>query len=119
MPDVDRTFECEVLEVHSGDDLLVLVDLGVDNLFKRIRIRLKGVDTPDAFRSRKDTVAGKVRDEISRIVNKQKCIVVLHRETKGGWVVTLYLADAFPSYSINDLLINEGYVFEDKSNGNT
>ena len=54
-------YPCEVREVFSGDDLIVMIDLGVENLFMKRRIRLHGVDTPNAVKEQKDTDAGKIR----------------------------------------------------------
>lgn len=110
-----RLYEVEVEEVHSGDDLVLLVNLGVDGLFKRVRARLKGVDTPSAFRAAKDTEAGNVRDTLKSLVARGKCSIELHTQGKGGWMVTLYIATKEdPRISINDLMIAKGYVYQGK-----
>lgn len=111
-----QTYEVEVEEVHSGDDLVLMVNLGVDGLFKRVRARLKGVDTPSAFRAARGTEAGAVRDMLRGLVAKGRCHVELHTQGKGGWMVTLYVApkDASATININDLLMSRGYVFQGK-----
>ena len=49
MAEERNTYDAEVREVFSGDDLVVLVDLGVESLWKRQRVRLAGGDTPNAI----------------------------------------------------------------------
>jgi hypothetical protein len=102
-----------VEEVHSGDDIVLLVNLGVDNLLKRVRARLQGVDTPDAYKATSATDAGKVRDWVRHYLNGKACHVEVHSDKKGCWIVTLYITekDNPIPISLNKLLQDEGYVF--------
>lgn len=110
-------FKARVEEVHSGDDLVLLVDLGIDSLYKRIRARLHGVDTPDAYKAVQGTEAGKVRDTVREITNNKACYVEVKSEGKGGWVVRLFVEnDNEPMIDVNQSLIDSGYVFS-KSGG--
>lgn len=107
-------FDVAVEEVHSGDDLVVMVNLGVDGLFKRVRIRLYGVDTPNAYRVKNDTDAGKIRDEVKLLTQNSRCSIVVQSQGKGGWLVTLFAhrnGDPAP-VNVNDLLIGRGYVYQ-------
>lgn len=108
----------EVQEVHSGDDLVLLVSLGIDNLYKKVRVRLQGVDTPDAYKAGSDTKAGKIRDQVNRLVKGKKCAIQVHTQSsgKGGWVVTLYLDANTQTETLNEILRQEGYVFGGKNN---
>lgn len=109
----DRQFEVKVEEVHSGDDLVLMVDLGVDGLHKRVRARLKGVDTPSAFRAKCDTEAGAVRDTLKSLVSRGPARVVLHSYGRGGWLVTLLiLPERSAELNVNDLLMQQGYVYQ-------
>lgn len=103
--------QAEVLEVHSGDDLVLLVSLGVDSLFKKVRVRLHGVDTPDAYRATPDTEAGKVRDLVAKMVKGKKCTIDVHTQGKGSWVVSLYLGITDDAECLNVILQKQGYVF--------
>lgn len=116
MTQEQRLYEVEVEEVHSGDDLVLLVNLGIDGLYKRVRARLKGVDTPSAFRASKDTEAGEVRDFLKSLVSKGRCAIELHSQGKGGWMVTLYVIrrDEQQVSNVNELLIRKGYVYKGK-----
>jgi hypothetical protein len=107
-------FEVAVEEVHSGDDLVVMVNLGVDGLFKRVRARLYGVDTPNAYRVRNDTDAGKLRDEIKQLTYNAHCSVIVQTQGKGGWLVTLLVHRQGESepININDMLVERGYVYQ-------
>ena len=108
-------YRVDVVEVHSGDDLVLMVDLGVDNLFKRVRARLDGVDTPDAYKTAPDTEAGKVRKFVQQLTLRKRCYVDVHNMGSGGWKVSLYLDSLGPGQSINDMLKAKGYVYEGKS----
>ena len=111
----ERAYEVEVEEVHSGDDLVLLVNLGVDGLFKRVRARLKGVDTPSAFRAARDTEAGNIRDTLRQMVAKGKCSIELHSQGKGGWLVTLFVTkDGSAATNVNEMMIAKGYVYQGK-----
>ncbi len=110
--DIERTgFACRVEEVHSGDDLMVFVDLGVDGLWKRTRVRLHGVDAPNAFRASPSTEAGKVRDEVKRLT-AGKCYLHLVREGGGGWIAELDAeTPSGETININSLLQDKGYTY--------
>lgn len=106
-----RVFEARVEEVHSGDDFILLVNLGVDGLFKKTRARLHGVDAPNAYRASPASEAGKVRDEIRKRVGS-RCLVELITEGKGGWIVnmTVFDNDNQP-ICLNKVLQERGYVY--------
>jgi hypothetical protein len=105
-------YEARVMDVISGDDLVLMVDLGVEDLFKRIRARLHGVDTPDAYRADSDTEAGAVRNDVRKITRGKKCRIEVHAQGRGGWVVTLYILDDSDSVCLNQLLMEKGFVYQ-------
>jgi hypothetical protein len=106
-----RVYDARVEEVHSGDDFILLVELGVDNLFKKIRARLHGVDAPNAYRAGPDTEAGVVRDEVRAMCAQGKCRISVVSEGKGGWVVRLYVQSGEQDICVNDVLRDKGYIF--------
>ena len=108
------TYNARVWEVISGDDLILLVDLGVDDLHKRVRARLHGVDTPDAFRAASDTDAGIVRNDVRKLTRHKNCKIEVHAQQRGGWIVTLYVLESDSSICLNALLRERGYVFQPK-----
>lgn len=110
-----KSYVVSVEEVHSGDDLMVMVNLGVDGLFKKVRVRLHGVDTPNGYKAKLGTDAGLLRDEIRKLTSG-KCRIEVVAEGKGGWLVTLF---AFVSdetrheeININELLKSRGFVYK-------
>jgi hypothetical protein len=114
---VARVYDAVVEEVHSGDDLVVLVDLGIDGLFKRVRVRLFGVDTPNAYRAKADTEAGDVRDEVRRLASLGACKVHVISQGRGGWVAILMVeTESGPPVNINEALIGRGYIYRGKDN---
>jgi hypothetical protein len=109
-------YKAVVEKVHSGDDLILMVDLGVDSLYKRVRARLQGVDTPDAYKANAETEAGRIRERVRRLVSHKHCIVDVHTTGKGGWVVTLYVAlDNEELMNVNDVLRAMGFVYNRSS----
>ena len=101
------------MEVISGDDLVLMVDLNIDDLFKRVRARLQGVDTPDAYHSKGDTIAGELRAEVRKLTKNKQCSIDVHSMGKGGWVVTLYIhTPEAESLNLNEMLKERGFVFE-------
>lgn len=99
-------YSATVEAVHSGDDLVLLVDLGVDGLFKKVRVRLHGVDTPDAFKAGADTAAGTVRDDVRKLLGGS-CRVGIVAQARGVWIVKVYIKG---DVCLNDLLISRGYA---------
>lgn len=110
-----KSFSVTVEEVHSGDDLVAMADLGIDKLFKRVRIRLQGVDTPNAYMAKVNSVAGNLRDEVRKLTLGKKCRVNIVAEGKGGWLGTLYVLQDEGELNVNELLIDRGFVY--KRNG--
>lgn len=110
-----RFFDVEVEEVHSGDDLVLLVNLGVDGLYKRVRARLRGVDTPSAFRAGKDSEAGEIRDTMRTLTSRGSCTIELHSHGRGGWLVTLFISTKESGViNVNEYLQAKGYVYQGK-----
>jgi hypothetical protein len=112
---VEKRFSATIDQVNSGDDMVAMVDLGIDGLYKKVRVRLKGVDTPNAYKATSDTDAGKLRSMVRKLVIGRKCEIVVHLQGKGGWVCTLYvLQDQDNVLDINELLSKQGYVYVQK-----
>ena len=100
-------------QVKSGDDMTGLVDLGVDSLYKMVRLRLRGVDVPNAHLASASSEAGKLRDYVRRHVMGRECTALVHSMGKGGWVVTLLVDQGEAGIvNVNSLLIQEGYVYK-------
>lgn len=108
-------YRVDVVEVHSGDDLVLMVDLGIDGLFKKVRARLQGVDTPDAYKTAADTEAGQVRKYVQKLTIRKRCYVIVHNMSVGGWKVSLYLGNSSSTECLNDILKAKGYVYEGRA----
>lgn len=106
-------FEADVLEVLSGDDLILMVNLGVEDLYKRQRVRLKDVETPNAIGQGDGTEAGKVRKQVTQLCRNRKVQIARLNQTAHAWVVTLRILvpDSEPIH-LNELLIKQGYAFD-------
>lgn len=102
----------EVREVFSGDDLIALVDLGVENLWKRQRIRLAGVDTPPAINATGDTEAGKLRNFVRMLTRGKKAQITVISRNTNSWVVTLVVETPEGMVNVNEMLISRGFEFK-------
>lgn len=105
-------YDCEVREVFSGDDLVVMVDLGVENLWKRQRVRLAGVDTPNAVNAREDTQAGEIRREVRALARNKKGQLTIVSRNSNSWVVQLTVTTPVGPVDVNKMLIDKGYEFK-------
>lgn len=112
-----KTYEVTVADVFSGDDLILMVDLGISGLYKKVRARLSGVDTPSAFQAPPTTEAGKVRDLVKSTVGRGQCSIELHSEGKGGWMVTLFVNTNGKVVNVNQMLADRGYVYTPATQG--
>lgn len=103
-----------VKNIYSADDLILMLDLGHDGLYKLTRCRLAGVDTPSTFNST-STEAENLKNFVSKALNqgKESYVEVVSFRTN-SWLVSLFTKDpetkAF--VSINQVLMNNGYVFK-------
>ena len=108
-------YRVDVVEVHSGDDLVLMVDLGIDGLYKKVRARLQGVDTPDAYKTAANTEAGQVRKYVQKLTIRKRCFVHVHNMGVGGWKVDLFLGANDSTDCLNDILKAKGYIYEGKA----
>lgn len=110
-----RQYPCEVREVFSGDDLVIMADLGVEGLWKRQRVRLLGVDTPNAVNASEDTDAGKIRKMVRTLAKNRRGIFTISSVNLNSWVGTLVVeSQTTPGgvLNLNEYLIQQGYVFK-------
>lgn len=107
-----RTYEATTCEVHSGDDFVFMVDLGVGGLFIRKRCRLHGVDAPNAYKAGPDTEAGEVREEVRRLLSRGLCFIEVISEGRGWWIVKLTVVPhSGDPICVNTLLRQRGYIY--------
>lgn len=109
-------FSCEVKEVFSGDDLIVFVDLDAEGLYKKQRVRLAGVDTPNSVGSKDNTEAGEIRREIRMLTRYKPGKLVVVKRNPQSWVVQLTVETPEGPVNVNQMLIDRGYAFRDKTN---
>ena len=109
-------FSATVDQVTSGDDIVLFVDLKIDDLYKKVRARLEGVDTPDAYKANRDSDAGKIREQVRSLTRNNECTIQVHNQGRGGWKVTLIVHTSDGDVNLNDLLRKQGYVYPRESN---
>jgi lysophospholipase L1-like esterase len=111
---VIKTFSCLVTDVFSGDDLIALVDLGVNDVWLRRRLRLHGVDTPNAANETDETPAGKIRVMVRKIARYRRGHIQVMSMGPSSWVVKLVVEAPPPhgTVDLNSMLIGMGHVFQ-------
>ena len=107
-------FRCEVKEVFSGDDLIAMIDLGVENLWRKQRIRLAGVDTPNAVKEGVNTPAGVIRTYIRNLTRGKPATLTVEHKNVSSWVVTLIVQTPTGPVNVNEYLISQGFQFKGK-----
>ena len=109
----------EIVKVLDGDTIDVLIDLGFD-LFKKERVRIAGVDTPekrtrdleekalgiDATNWLKDKLEGAIDGDDELTIRTELVGGVGKYGRLLGW---LYIGDA--TVSLNEKMIDEGYAW--------
>ena len=110
----------EINRVLDGDTIDVTIDLGFD-LFKKERVRIAGVDTPEKrTRDLEEKELGIdatnwLKEKLTETIKGDEELLI-RTELKGGvgkygrllgW---LYIGDA--TISLNELMIEEGYAWE-------
>ena len=110
----------EITKVLDGDTIDVLIDLGFD-LYKKERVRVAGVDTPekrtrdleekalgiDATNWLKDKLEGSISGDDDLVIRTELVGGVGKYGRLLGW---LYIGDA--TVSLNEQMIEEGYAWE-------
>lgn len=112
MDDKPRVHPAKVEAVLSGDDLILMIDLEVEGLHKRQRVRLNDVDTPNAVRQGPHTEAGKVRDAVARLCKDRPLRATVVSQTANAWIVVLEVHMPDDSFlNLNEFLIDKGYAY--------
>jgi hypothetical protein len=111
MAEERKTFSAEVCSVFSGDDLVLLIDLGLEDLYKKKRVRLDGVDTPSAINQGPDTEAGKVRTYVHDLLKRKKLKFTITANAANSWIGVLTVQCPAGPIVLNEVLIAQGYKF--------
>ena len=108
-------YSCEVKDVFSGDDLVVFVNLQTEDLWLKKRIRLYGVDTPNAVSAADDTEAGKIRRMVKQLVRGKPGRLTVISKSMTSWVCNLLVETPSGMLDVNAHLRGLGYVFDRKN----
>jgi micrococcal nuclease len=89
------TYRAKVLRVVDGDTYDLLVDLGF-SISHKIRVRLRGVDTPETFGPNSSEEGRMVSDYVRNLIEGKDVIVVTYRNapnTFNRWEADVVVAD--------------------------
>lgn len=104
-------YKAKVEEVYSGDDIIVMVDLGVEELHQRRRVRLYGVDTPNAIGQQFNTPAGIIRTKVRELLRWKPVEITVMSRPNNSWIAIVELVTETGTLNINDYLIAEGFKY--------
>lgn len=105
-------YEGEVVEVFSGDDMIVMIDLGVEGLHKKQRVRLFGVDAPNAMNAGPGTDAGRVRSHVKNLCKNRKIHLEIVSRSIKSWVAKVSIQGGEVPYDLNADLVAQGYEYK-------
>jgi endonuclease YncB( thermonuclease family) len=88
----------KIVKVLDGDTIDVLIDLGFD-LYKKERVRIAGVDTPEK----------RTRDKEEKVLGIHATNWMKDKLTETRLLGWLYVGDA--TLSLNEQMITEGYAW--------
>ncbi len=107
-------FVSSVDRVVDGDTVDVIIDLGFD-LTKKERVRLAGIDTPESrTRDLEEKAMGlEAKDHLAAMLeSSDKLIVKTEKDGKYGRMLGWFYKDQESKYSINEVMIEQGYAWE-------
>ena len=103
------TYRAKIISVYDGDTVTALVDLGF-GISTKIKVRLKGIDTPELRGSIEEKVKGIAAREFLRDKVLDKDIVIQTFKDKKGkygrYIGVLWVDDT----NINELLVEQGHA---------
>lgn len=111
MPGERTEFRAEVRDVFSGDDLILFIDLGINDLYMKKRFRLQGVDTPNAIGAGPDTEAGKLRSFVYDMLRRKELKITVVTRAANSLVGVVEIIQPSGNVILNDVLIEKGYRF--------
>lgn len=108
-------YNAKLKRVVDGDTLDLIIDLGF-RMTTQQRIRLKGIDTPEIWRQKKDSAEYKKGMEAKDYVlrrfegNQNRCSINTDKDAGvyGRFIGTIFFSDS--SESLNDELLRKGYA---------
>jgi len=108
------TYNAKLEKVVDGDTIDAIVDLGFD-IWKRIRIRLNGINAPESrtrdLEEKAKGLAAKARLKEILKLNKNQFMLVSHGVGKYGRCLGTIFIEEY-DVSINQQLIIEGHAVE-------
>lgn len=112
-PEVNYTYNAEVISVYDGDTIRVNIDLGfgIQNFGeagKGLSLRLYGIDAPEVRGSQKES-GKETRDFLRSLILGKKVTLQTIKDTKGkyGRYLAIIYIDELQT-SVNDYLVQLG-----------
>ena len=104
-------YKVDVTRIVDGDTVDVDIDLGFGMIYKKQRVRMMGIDTPESrTRDLEEKFYGKAsKANLEKILSGQEIQLVSHDKGKFGRILgELFIGGA--SYSVNQQQIDENHA---------
>ena len=104
-------YKVDVTRIVDGDTVDVDIDLGFGMIYKKQRVRMRGIDTPESrTRDLEEKFYGKAsKANLEKILSGQEIQLVSHDKGKFGRILgELFIGGA--SYSVNQQQIDENHA---------
>lgn len=102
------TYKAKVLDIHDGDTITALVDLGF-RVQVEIKVRFYGINTPEIIGTTKSSGL-KSKQRVIDLISGKDIILKTHKDKQekyGRWLADIFLTEE-STKSINQMLIDEG-----------
>lgn len=103
----------QVNKVVDGDTLDVIFDVGF-SMFRKERIRLDGIDTPESITSdaHEKKFGLEAKEFLKDWISKQKTLrAKTTKDDKYGRILAQVYGDVDPTVSVNEQMISKGYAW--------
>ncbi len=107
-------YKALVEKVYDGDTITVNIDLGFGFEWKKVKIRLYGIDAPEMHKGTVETMlAGEhSRDMLAELILGQQVIIRTHKDKQGKygrWLGDIWLTDG-TNRNVNQWMVDNSYA---------
>ncbi len=111
MEDYLYHYKAEVIKVYDGDTITVNIDLGLNVIKRKVKIRLARINAPE-LKGVERTAGLKSRDFLRDLILNKKITIQTIRDRKGKYGRYLgevwFKNDSGNYINVNDLLVSKG-----------
>mgnify|MGYP003344868363 CR=1 FL=1 len=106
------TYKAKVLDVHDGDTITALIDLGF-RVQLEAKVRFKGINTPEVFGPTKPEGL-KSKQRVIDLISGKNVILKTYKDKQekyGRWLADVFVNET-DTKSVNQILLDEGLAIK-------